>query len=39
MKISQVLVFHFTTPFIAGYRGVFYNLVEHLQWSFFGENT
>ena len=40
IKISQVLVFHFTTPF-CGYtlQRRIYNMVEHLQWSFFCENT
>ena len=34
IKISQVLVFHFTTPFTSCLGRRIWNLVEHLQWSF-----
>ena len=42
VKVSQVLVFHFTTPFSCCLQRRISNLVEHLQslqWSFFCENT
>ena len=38
IKISQVVIFHFTTPF-SGYTlqwGI-QNMVEYLQWSFFAK--
>ena len=34
-KISRVLVFHLTTPFIDCLQRRIENLIEHLQWSFF----
>ena len=34
IKISQVLVFDFTTPFSGCLQGRIWNLVEHLQWRF-----
>ena len=40
IKISQVLIFHFTTPFTDyTLQRCTLNMVEHLQWSFFSENT
>ena len=42
VKVSQVLVFHFTAPFSCCLQRRISNLVEHLQslqWSFFCENT
>ena len=34
IKVSQVLVFHFTTPFSGSWQSRIKNIVEHLQWSF-----
>ena len=37
IKISQVLVFHFTKTFSGCLQRRIEKLIEHLQWSFFSE--